>query len=109
MQPDRESVLLNGRNTATDTADKEVIAAQGAGVRIYVTTLVISNSSATDSEVDIKDGTTVKMTIPAPAHGGAVMDMGEAPLKLSANTALNFAATTGVTTMKVSALGYKGV
>ena len=56
MQPDRESVLLNGRNTATDTSTKEVIAAQGVGVRIYVSTLIVSNSSGTNTEVSIKDG-----------------------------------------------------
>lgn len=109
MQPDRESVLLNGRNSSTDTSNKELIAAQGAGVRIYVTTLVISNSSASNTEVDIKDGTTILMTVPAPSTGGAIIDMGESPLKLSANTALNYASVAGVTTMKVSAVGYKGV
>jgi|SRR3990167_547179 len=109
MQPDRESVLLDGRNTATTTNDTALIAAQGVGVRIYVTTLIVSNSSGTSTEVDIKDGTTIKLTIPAPATGGAVVDLSESPLKLSANTALNFAAVAGVTTMKVSAVGYKGV
>ena len=109
MQPDRESVLLDGRGTATDTSNTALIAAQGTGVRIYVTTLIVSNSSATNTEVDIKDGTTIKLTIPAPATGGAVVDLSETPLKLTANTALNFAAVAGVTTIKVSAVGYRGI
>ena len=109
MEPDRESVLLSGRNTATGTSDTEVIAAQGVGVRIYVTSLIISNSSSTDTEVDIKSGTTIKLTVPAPNKGGAVIDLSESPLKLAANEALNFASVAGVTTMKVSAVGYKGV
>ena len=109
MEPDRESVLLSGRNSATGTSDTEVIAAQGAGVRIYVTKLVISNSSSTDTEVDIKSGSTIRMTVPAPNKGGAVLDLGDTPLKLAVNEALNFASVAGVTTMKVSAVGYKGV
>lgn len=40
---------------------------------------------------------------------GAVLDLGDTPLKLAANEALNFASVAGVTTMKVSAVGYKGV
>ena len=108
QEPDHESLLLSGRNTATGTADTELIAAQGVGVRVYVTSIIVSNNSSTNSEVDIKDGSTIKVTIPAPSNGGAVLDISKAPLKLSANTALNFAAVTGVTTMKVSVLGYRG-
>lgn len=107
-QPDRESVLLDGRGVATDTSDTTLIAAQGTGVRIYVSKIIVSNSSASNTEVDIKDGSTVKLTIPAPANGGAVLDLADTPLKLSANTSLNFAALSGVTSMKVSVLGYKG-
>ena len=101
------STFLNGTASATDTNNASVIAAQGSGVKIHVSFLVISNSSATNAEVLIKDGTTTKLTIPAPATGGAVCHL-DPPLVLSDNAALNFASGTSVTTMKVSAIGYKG-
>jgi len=100
--------IVDGRATATDTSNTQVIAAQGAGIKIHVTTLVISNSSSSNTEVHIKSGTTTKLTVPAPATGGAVMGQIEPPLVLNANEALNFAAAAGVTTMTVSAIGYKG-
>lgn len=100
--------LLDGIGNATNTSDTEVIAAQGAGVRIYVTALIILNTSATDTHVIIKDGSTEKMRVPAPAdNAGAIVPL-PTPLQLTANTALNFAAASGVSTMYVAALGYKG-
>lgn len=98
---------LSGTASATNTSDTAVIAAQGAGVRIYVTSIIISNSSATDTEVVIKSATTARLTFPAPATSGAVHSFA-VPLQLTANEALNFASLASVTTMKVSAVGYKG-
>lgn len=96
---------LNGTASATDTSNTSLIAAQGAGTYIYVTDIIISNSSATDTEVAIKDGTTTKLTYPAPKTSGAIHTL-KTPLRLTANTALQFASLASVTTMKVSALGY---
>lgn len=98
---------LDGTASATDTSDTQVIAAQGAAVRIHVTDIIISNSSATNTEVVIKSGSTARLTYPAPTKGGAVHQL-QTPLVLTANEALNFAAVAGVTTIKVSALGYAG-
>lgn len=100
--------FLSGTNSATGTSNTEVIAAQGGSTRIYLTTLIIHNSSSTNTLVNIKDGTTTKLVIPAPANGGAVVKL-DPPLRGTANTALNFASGSGVTTMYVSATGYKGV
>lgn len=100
--------FLDGTGNATGTADTAVIAAQGGGVRIYVTALIVHNSSATDTFVNVKDGVTTKLVVPAPNKGGAVIPL-PVPLKLTANTALNFASAAAVTTMYVSAVGYKGV
>jgi hypothetical protein len=99
--------FVQGTASATDTSDTSVIAAQGAGVRIYVTTLVIANTSATDTDVAIKDGTTEIMRVPAPANGGATLNLA-VPLALTANAALQFASSDSVSTMYVTAVGYKG-
>lgn len=99
--------FVDGNGNSTGTGDTAIISAQGAGVRIYVTSLFVNNTSATDTYVTIKDGTTAKLYIPAPANSGAIVPL-PVPLRLTANTALNFASGAGVTTMYVSAVGYKG-
>lgn len=96
---------LDGRAVATDTSNTQVIAAQGPGVRIYVTTLIVSNSSDTYTEVDIKSDTSARLTIPAPQKSGAIISLSR-PLRLDANQALNFAARSGVSSITVSAVGY---
>lgn len=98
---------VDGTASATGTGDTQIIAAQGAGVRIYVTTLIIHNAHATTNGfVTIKDGTTAKLVVPAPANGGAVINL-PVPLRLTANTALNFASSAAITTIYVSAVGFK--
>ena len=101
---------LDGNASATDTSDTAVIAAQGAGTRIYVTSIIVSNESATDTAVLVKSAATTKLRIPAPATsdsgGGAILNLNP-PLRLGDNEALNFASAASVTTMYVSAVGYK--
>ncbi len=99
--------FLRGRNTATDTSTTEIIAAQGSGYRVYLTDLIISNSSSTATEVAIKSGSTTIATVPAPATGGALHTF-RTPMRLGDNEALNFAAVAGVSTITVTASGFKG-
>lgn len=102
MQPSKPTY---GTGSATDTSATQVIAAPGANKRLFISSIIVSNSSATASEVTLKDGTTTIMVIPAPADSGAVLNL-HVHLKLSENTALNFTSADSVTTMKVSAVGY---
>ncbi len=102
---------LNGVTAAiTGTGDTSVIAAQGAGVRIYVTQVVVTNSHATvGTVVEIKDGTTViQRGYAAPAGGGFALSF-PIPLRLTANTALNAANITTASNTYVSASGFKAV
>lgn len=99
---------LTGTASSTGTGDTSVIAAQGAGITVNVTTISIYNDSTTNTYVNIKDGATTRLVLPAPAKGGAVVSL-PFPLRLTANTALNFASATGVTTMYVSAVGFAGI
>lgn len=99
-------VSIDGTASSTGTGDTEVIAAQGSGVRIYVTTLILANNSATPVLVTIKSGSTGKLVIPVPANtSGAVVTLPKA-LRLAANQALNFASSSGVSTVYCSAVGY---
>jgi hypothetical protein len=99
---------VSGVASATGTGNTAVIAAQGAGVRTYLTNISVANASTTNAIIEIKDGTTVKWRMAAPGGGGSDITF-DPPLQGSANTAWNFAALTGVTTAYCSASGYKGV
>lgn len=96
----------------TGTTTTSLLAAPGASLFNYITTIVVSNSHATvGTDVVLQDGSggTTMMTIPAAAvYGGAAITL-PVPLKqTTANTALFCAnVTTGAST-KVSVVGYTG-
>lgn len=97
----------------TGTTSTSLLAAPGAGLRNYITTIIVSNAHATvGTDVAIQDGSggTTLMTIPAAAvYGGAVINLPIPLRQPTANTALYCAnVTTGAST-KVSAVGYKGI
>lgn len=93
-----------------NTTRTEVIAAQAAGVRIYVTHVLVTNSHATvGTSVKIEDGTTtIYEGYAAPAGGGFSCTF-PVPLMGTAATALNFSCVTTGSSICVSASGYKGV
>lgn len=100
---------LSGVTAAiTGTSDTAVIAAQGVGVRICVTSLMVTNSHATvGTVVEIKDNTTVVWRgYAAPAGGGFAIAFPK-PLRLAANVALNAANVTTGSNTYVAAAGYK--
>lgn len=99
--------LVSGNANNTDGASTEVIAAQAAGVRTYVTDVTITNTSASMIYVELKDGTTVKWTFPVPATGG-VTHRFAVPLRGTAATAWNFDPSAATTTVYCSAAGYTG-
>ena len=97
----------------TGTTSTSLVPAPGAGLRNYITTIIISNAHATvGTDVIIQDGSggTTLMTIPAAAvYGGASITLPTPLRQPTANTALFVAnVTTGAST-KASAVGYKGV
>lgn len=79
-----------------------------ASQRIYLTSLIICNSSATNITVDIRDGSagSVLATFPVPAGGGCIHAF-PVPLRFSANTALAFDGSAAATTLTVSCVGFK--
>lgn len=103
--PGTAADLVDGTASATDTSNTSVIAAQGSGNRIYVTTLILSNSSDTDVEVTIKSATTARLVVPVPAGGGCVVPL-PVPLRLGDNEALQFASSASASTVHCSAVGF---
>lgn len=102
--------FLAGKTAAiTDTTRTAVIAAQGAGVRIYATHVIVTNSHATvGTVVKIEDGTSEIYNGYAAALGGGFSVTLPVPLRLTANTALNVSCVTTGASVYASASGYKG-
>lgn len=107
-----ENFVSGATASMTATTSTSLIAAPGAGLRNYITSVVVSNSHATvGTDVHLQDGSggTVLMVIPAAAvYGGATINLPVPLRQPTANTALFCVnATTGAAT-RVSAVGYKG-
>jgi hypothetical protein len=98
--------IVSGNASNTDGTATSCIAAQGAGVKTYLTNIILTNTSTTATYCEIKDGTTVKLTIPVPASGGASIAL-PVPLGGTANTAWNFDPGAATTTMYCSMIGFK--
>jgi len=114
MTVDRKQIVVLGEAAAnlvrsggakTDTTDQELMSATASTYNL-LTWLTIHNTSATDSYVNVKDGSTVIAVIPAPAKGGAVINFSP-PLRSTANTAINVASGASVTSMHMYGGGYK--
>lgn len=99
---------LNGKANFTNTTAADVIAAQGAGIRIYVTDIVVTNAHASvGTKVEIRDGTTVLWQAYAAPGGGGFAHRFRRPLRLSANTALTAKCATTGADVDVNASGFK--
>ncbi len=102
---DRVSAVVG----VTDGSSTSLVASQGAGVRFCATTFIVSNSSATNVTVDIRDGTagSVIATMPAAANmGGAVVPL-QVPLCTTAATAMAMDPSAAASTVTVTAVGFK--
>lgn len=99
-----------GTATTTGTGDTSLVAASGdAGLRTYITDIIVANTGSATSLITFKDGnggSTLGYTI-APAGGGSNLIHLATPIRTTANTAFYFAAATSSTTIYLTALGYK--
>lgn len=85
-----EEDLVNGTTAFTGTAAADVIATQGAGVKIAVMGISVTNADATVSTVvTIRDGTTAKLVgnVAAVGTGPWVIPAGSVPLFVTAANA----------------------
>lgn len=97
----------------TNTTDVVIKAAAGASIRNYLTSISVTNASATIStEVVVKDGATViwrGFVGTSALLNSAVNVTFPTPLKSTANTALNVACITTGSAVYVNAQGYTAV
>lgn len=104
-----ENFVKGATAVITDTTRTAVIAAQGAGVKLYITQILVTNSDATvGTVVNIEDDTTTIYSGYAAAAGGGFSCTFPVPLVITANKALNASCVTTSSETRVSASGYKG-
>ena len=101
---------LRGAATYTTTTAADVIAAQGAGIRVVVMSVLVTNAHATvGTKVEIRDGTTVRILGFAAANGGGYShNGGGVPLFIStANTAVTGRCATTGADVDITVSGYR--
>lgn len=98
--------IVTGNATNTDGTSTQCIAAQASGIKTYLTSVVLCNTSATAITVDIKDGTTVKISLPLPAGSGCIYNP-PIPIPGTAATAWNFDGSAAASTVTCSMVGFK--
>lgn len=98
--------IVTGNASNTDGTSTQCIAAQSAGIKTYLTSVILTNTSSSNIYVEIKDGSTTKLTIPVPANGGAIFNP-PVPIPGTAATAWNFDPSAATTTVYCSMVGFK--
>lgn len=99
--------IVSGNASNTDGASTQVIATAGAGVKQYLTRVILTNMHASSTiYVELKSGTTVKATIPCPP-GGATVGFDPPLPPNAADEAWNFDPSAATTTIYCSMVGFK--
>lgn len=93
--------------TCTAGANTSAIAAQGAGIKFHLLSVIIRNSGAANGNLILTDGSggTTKADIPFPANTGTIYNP-PIPIAFSANTAV-FADPSGSSDIIVTLVGFK--
>jgi hypothetical protein len=104
------SGLVSGAASATGTAATTIIAAQGTGVKIYITGVQCGRNDAgtTASTVTFDDGAATTIVLPNAGSGGINTISFNTPLVVAANTAFTFQSSASITTVYCNAQGYIG-
>lgn len=101
--PDR---MTRGTLTKSTTGAADLIAAPGAGLRLYITSISASNTSGTAVRVDFLDNATVVASFFLAASGGGVSHTMPVPIRCAANVAFRVDLGAAVTDVRFSAQGY---
>jgi hypothetical protein len=89
----------------TATTDVVAMAAAGVGIKNHVTNIQVTNTGSSVNNLNIKDGSNIRLTIAVPAGQSIVLPV-EAGIVLTPNTALNVSLS-AAGTMQVNIIGYQ--
>ena len=99
--------IVTGNANNTDGTSTSVIATAGAGIKQYLTSVILTNTSSSNIYVEMKSGTTVKATIPLPANSGAIFNPSVPLPPNAADEAWSFDPSAAATTVYCTAIGFK--
>lgn len=104
------STLVSGSGSGTDTAAHQIIAAQGSGILMYISSAQCfrTDGGTTATTVTLSDNATTVIGLPNSGGGGGNNMVFQIPLIVAANTALTFTSSNNITTTYCNAQGYKG-
>lgn len=88
--------------TISDASAHDLVAAPAGGSAVYVLALAASNTSGSAVRLDIREGTTVRISMALAASGGGYIMPFPSPWKLPAATALTAIANLTVTDIRVN-------
>ncbi len=100
--------LIQGVASTVNTSPSSLIAAAGAGLRNYITDILVSNTGSVATSVSFRDGdaSIIGRTI-APATSGSNIHL-SFPMRTGGfNSQIEYTAATAVSVLSVSAYGYK--
>jgi hypothetical protein len=102
--------LVSGAGNTTGTGATTIIAAQAAGIKMYISSLQCFRTDAGTTAIfaTLNDGASTIIGIPNGGGGGGNNIVFQIPLVVAAATALTFTASGGVTTLYCNAQGYQG-
>jgi hypothetical protein len=96
-----------GATDITDTSTFAMFPARGGGTHHYITSLVVTNASASvDTVVYVKDGSTIIFAAMAKAGSGFVWDPAPYFYQAGANAAINIVCRTTGAAIQATAIGY---
>jgi hypothetical protein len=101
---------VSGTASSTGTGATTIIAAQGAGVKIYVTAVQCwrEDAGATGAHVTLDDVSSSIVGLPNSGGGGGNNPVYPTPLVTAANAPLTFTSSAAITTVYCNAQGYVG-
>ncbi len=104
-----EENSVTGIAAVSSTTDVTIIAAQAAGIKSYITDIIISNGNAAGTEVHVKSGASTHLArfyVPA---NNSITHSFKTPISTAAATALVAALGAGTNGVWFTAVGYRGV
>lgn len=104
-----EEARIEGYNSVVSTSVTTLVAAAGAGLRNYITDIILVNTGATTTLVTFRSGggTSVLGYGIAPTGGGSNMTGFATPIRTLANETFDFQATSASSILFCTVKGYK--